>query len=218
MSTSYFTFVIHRLGINGNLTWTSADGNYSETIKGVFITTDPWDIVFNVPINVEDFTIKFCIESDCGDGLKEHCFEIPFVYKDECCTNTEIDIPNRSVLYSNEGYKLVATYKNGTNFWGYYHYGHLAFIRLSDGKKLKAKKLEISFDVTNRSSPSSLPACSPLSETDYDDCTNCKWISENVYSDDDAFKFHKRNDVIVSYKGSRGTTTGTIQIVPEYCY
>ncbi len=212
-------------GQQWTMTWTSSDGLYTETLRGVINKSDatqqsihPRDIVFKVPFKVGDYKIKFCVRTDCGDGLKEHCFDIPFSINDECCSNTEIDVPDRFVMFQSEGYRLVATYKNGCNFWGYYHYGHLAFVRLSDGKKLKAKKLELSFDVTNRFGPNGFPPCSPISETDYDDCTNCKWISENVYADNDFAIHHKRNDVKVTYKGTRGTTSGTLQIIPEFCY
>ncbi len=212
-------------GQEWKMTWTSPSGNdrgqMNGTINNYDVTAtnpEPRTITFKVPINVGDFKVKFCVEADCGDGLKEHCFEIPFLYSEECCSDTDTDIPDKFVIFQNEGYKLVATYKNGSNFWGYYHYGHLAFIRLSDGQKLKAKKLEIFFDVTNRTSPSTFPPCSPFSETDDDDCTNCKWISENIYADDETHNFHKRGDVMLNFKGSRGTTVGTIQMKPEYCY
>lgn len=208
------------------LKWTSSPlAAYTGTLYGLINNYDitptnpnPREIKFTVPIEVKDFNIIFCVEADCGGGIKEHCFDIPFLFNDECCKNANKDFPDKFITFQNEGYKLVATYKNGINFWGYYHYGHLAFIRLSDGKKLKAKKLEISFDIINRSNTNSFPPCEPYAETDYDDCTNCKWISENVYADDGNHNHHKRGDVTLSYKGSRGTTIGNLQQKPEYCY
>ncbi len=209
-------------GATWKMTWTSSDGTFSETIVGTIDNSDidykvphPRDIYFKVPIKVGDYKVNFCVESDCN-GLQEHCFEIKFSIKDECCSKLNI-VKYSEVIFQNEGYKMVATYKNGTNFWGYFHYGHLAFYRLNDGAKLKAKKLKLAFNVTNRTSPEFLSPCVPYSETDEDECTNCKWISENTY-DNIVHKHHKRNDVRVYYEGTRGTTFGSLNILPEYCY
>lgn len=210
-------------GQSFTMKWISKDGSISNTISGIIDNSDisinnphPREILFDLPLNVLEFEIEFCVETDCGDGLIVNCYKIPFSIDSECCQKLDI-IETKELLYSNEGYKLVATYKNGLNFWGYYHYGHLAFIRLSDKAKLKAKRLEILFDVTYRNSNKVFPPCEGYSETDRDDCTNCKWISENVY-DDGTHLFHKHGDVKLNYIGKRGTTTGSIQLMPEFCF
>lgn len=203
------------------MTWTSSDGLSSGTTTGTVnhvVTPDnlfPNDIFFIVPASVGDFNIKFCLMSDCGDGLKEYCFDHPFVLGDDCCKKLD-NSKQVSNSFPDKGFKLVAKYENGSNFWGYYHYGLLRFVSLSTGKQLKAKTLEIWFDATNRTSFIASPSCDPRHEKDKDFCRDCKWISENMY-DDVEHIFHKPGEVVLDFKGKRHDTEGTHKIIPVFC-
>ena len=211
------------IGQTWTLKWTEVGGTQSGTISGTItgVGANQNTINFNVPASVKEIKVEFCVFLQCNDQpLKKYCFEISKSIAPPCCE--KFQYLTHSEVFGPQGFELFSEYENGVAWLSYYHWGKTGFRNLSPSPNyLKAKKLEIWLHGRNRTAPdNTFPGPGPCVimeiDDDFDSCTNCKSIAENIWGNQHR-TFHKDGDVWFNYRGTRHSSFGATQITPTYC-